>query len=157
MSWSNPNTPSVGDYTLWLQNVVGINIVYLPPSSPFISYAFNRAVNLVLNVPTQLSGVEYTIAVYNCATHLQLKITPDQIVNNVQLDYFLKKRAEFSLLGPVVGLVSSSSDEGTSVTNAVPEALKQLTALDLDFMKTPWGRSYLEFAQDFGPTIWGLS
>lgn len=157
MTWTNPNAPNLTDYTAWLQNVVGINVAYLPSSSPFIGYAFNRAINITLNVPTQLSGLEYTLAVYNCATHIQLKITPDQIVNGVSFDYFLKKRAEFTLLNPVVGLVATSSDEGTSVTNAVPDALAQLTLMDLDFMRTPWGREYLAFSQDYGPNVWGLS
>ncbi len=148
MTWTDPSTPNLADYTTWLQNVVGIDPAYLPPSSPFIGYALNRAINLTLNVPTQLPGLEYTLAVYNCATHVQLKITPDQVVNGVSYDFFLKKRAEFTLLNPIFGVVSSSSDEGTSVTNAVP---------DLDFTRTPWGREFLAYQQDYGPSVWGLS
>lgn len=157
MSWSNPNTPNVADYTLFLQNNVGINSTYLPTNSPFITYAFNAAVRQVINIPTSLAGVDYTLAVYNCAAHIQLAITPDQVVNNVSYTFFQQQRKAYDLLLPVVGLVSSSSDEGTSVTNAVPDTLKQLSIDDLGFMRTPWGRFYLGFAQDFGPTVWGLS
>jgi hypothetical protein len=154
--WANPNAPSLADYTLFVYDVAGVSPAYLPSSSPFLQYALNRALNIVLNIPSGLSGLEYTLAVYNCAFHIQLKITPDQVVNGVAYTYFLAKRQEFQLLQPVVGLVASSSDEGTSVTNAVPDALAQLTVTDLDFMKTHWGRDYLSFAQDFGG-IWGLS
>ena len=157
MSWSNPAAPNLGDYTLWIQNTVGISTVYLPANSPFLSYAFNRALAIVFNPPTSLAAIEYVLAVYNCATHIQLKITPDQSVNGIAYTYFRDKRAEFQLLNPVVGLVLSSSDEGTSVSNAVPDAMRQLTISDLDFMKTAWGREYLAFQQDYGPTLWMLS
>lgn len=156
MSWSNPNSPNLSDYLLFLRGNVGIQAAYLPDASPFIDYAFNRALNLVLNIPTSLPGVDYTLAVYNCAGHIQLCITPDQVVDGVSYGYFVEKRKEFDLLLPVVGLVSSSSDESTSVTNAVPDALRQLTISDLGFMRTPWGREFLAYEQDFGG-IWGLS
>ncbi len=155
--WATPNVPNLADYTLFVQNVMGIPVTYLPSNSPFLGYAFNRAMDLVLNVPGGVRGLEYTLAVYNCAAHIQLTITPDQVVGGVAYHYFFDKRAEFLLLQPVTGVVASSSDEGTSVTNAVTDSLKQLSILDLGFMKTYWGRTYLEFAQDYGPSVWGLS
>lgn len=164
--FANPNAPNLPDYTLWVQNVMGINVAYLPPSSPFLGYALGRAEALVLRIPSgygrcspagSLMGFEYTLAVYNCAGHIQLKITPDQIVDGIQWEYFLKKREDFRLLNPITGMVASTSDEGTSSSFAVPDALAQLTAMDLDFMKTPWGREYIAFQQDYGPTIWSLT
>ena len=155
--WANPNTPNLPDYTLFVQNVMGINTTYLPADSPFLGYAFNRALQLVINVPTLLGGIEYTLAVYNCAGHIQLTITPDQIVNGTSYTFFQNQRAALNLLQPVLGLVDSSSDGGTSTTNAVPDAMRQLTIGDLGFMRTVWGRAYLEYQQDFGPTVWGLS
>jgi hypothetical protein len=156
MTWANPDTPNLSDYTLFLQDAVGINVAYLPADSPFISYAFNRALGLVINLPGANSGIMYTLAVYNCAAHIQLMITPDQVVDGVSYDFFKKKRNDFDLLHPVVGLVASSSDEGTSTTNAVPDALRQLTISDLGFMRTVWGREFMAFNQDFGE-LWGLS
>jgi hypothetical protein len=155
MSWSNPASPNLADYMLFLQNNVGIPESYLPYTpvpSPFIEYAFYRAMNLVIRVSTFGSGFDYTLAVYNCAAHIQLVITPDQ----TERTFFRKKRDEYDLLKPVVGLVASSSDEGTSVTNAVPDALRQLTISDLGFMRTVWGREYLAYNQDYG-CPWGLS
>lgn len=134
---------------------MGINVTYLPASSPFISYAFNRALNLVISVAS--GGFDYTWAVYNCAGHLQIYITPDQVVNGVSYNYFTNLRSSFDLMLPSFGVTSSSSDSGTSVSNAVPEALQQLTIEDLGFMRTSWGRTYLAYAQDYGPTVWGLT
>ena len=154
MSWANPNAPNLPDYTLFVQNVMGINTTYLPANSPFLGYAFNRAMDIVINV---LGGLEYTLAVYNCAGHIQLMITPDQVVSGTSYTFFQDQRKALDLLQPVVGLVASSSDDGTSVTNAVPDAMRQLTIGDLSFMRTIWGRHYLEYAQDYGPGVWGLS
>lgn len=154
--WTDPTTPNLVDYTAWIYDVVGISPSYLPSDSPFLGWALGRARDIVLCVNAGIAAREYVLAVYNCATHVQLKITPDQVVNGVAYEYFLGKRQEFQLLHPLVGLVASSSDESTSVTNAVPDALKQLSLVDLDFMKTPWGREYLMWAEDFGG-IWGLS
>lgn len=156
MTWANPNTPNIPDYTLFLADGVGIDPVYLPPSSPFIGYAFNQAMGLVINIPTLNSGIDYTRAVYNCAAHIQMEITPDQQVSGVPYTFFKDSRKVYDLLLPTSGLVQSTSDEGTSTTFAVPDALAQLTLHDLDFMKTPWGRRYLAFLQAFGG-IWGLS
>lgn len=155
MSWSNPASPNLADYALFLQNNVGIQPEYLPYTpvpSPFIAYAFHRAMALVVRPHFHVSPFDYTLAVYNCAAHIQLTITPDQTGRK----WFQVKRDDFDLLKPVVGLVASSNDEGTGVTNAVPDALRQLTISDLGFMRTVWGREYLAYNQDFGPG-WGLS
>ena len=151
--WATPNTPNLADYTLFVTQNMEISTVYLPSNSPFLSYAFNAAINTVLNIQTTLPGVVYTVAVYNCAGHIQLMITPDQTGYTFFQDY----RKNNNMLLPSFGVVQSSSDEATSVTNAVPDGLKNLTIQDLNFMLTPYGRTYLTFAQSFGPTVWGLS
>ena len=156
MSWTNPNAPNLADYTLFVAEVMGISTTVLPSNSPFLQYALNRAINLVLDIPT-VAGSDYTIAVYNCAGHIQITITPDVMVNGVSYAYFDGLRKEFDLLKPVNGVVATSSDQGSSTTAAVPDGLKQLTIEDLGFMKTLWGRNYLQFQQSYGPSVWGLS
>jgi hypothetical protein len=154
--WANPSTPNLPDYTLFVSGVMGINTLYLPADSPFLDYALHRALGIVLIVPT-ISGYDYTLAVYNCAGHIQVEITPDQIVNGTSRQFFADKRKEYGLLMPSFGVVQTSSDQSSSTTLAVPDGLAQLTIQDLGFMKTPWGREYLAYAQDYGPTVWGLS
>jgi hypothetical protein len=124
-------------------------------SSPWVGYAFDQATALVLNVGAL--GVAYTLAVYNCAAHIQIRITPDQAGRESDPNSFTTMRKSFNLLLQSVGVVQATSDAGTSTTIAVSDALKQLTLTDLGFMKTPWGREYLSFAQDYGPSVWGLS
>jgi hypothetical protein len=144
-------------------NAIGTNFVIgqllggvVPPTvntanSPWLSWAFNRAMNLVLNVAG--GTTDYVLAVYNCAGHTQLAITPD----NPGYTYFETQRATLKLDAPSAGVVASASDTGTASTLAVTDAIAQLTIGDLGFFKSKWGRAYLAYAQDYGPTVWGLS
>ena len=70
-----PTTPNLTDYATFLSNN-GFSTAYLPANSPWITYAFNQAVALTLNVGIA-SSILYVLAVYNCAAHIQLTITPD--------------------------------------------------------------------------------
>lgn len=143
--------PASGTYVL-----SGLVAGLAPPvvntaGSPFPGYAFNRAMGLTIRAP-HCGGSDYTLAVYNCAGHVQLTITPDQPGRT----YFADRCKLYGLDKPSGGLVSGASDNGTSSTLAVPDALQQLTIGDLMFFKSPWGREYLSYAQDFGG-VWGLT
>jgi hypothetical protein len=150
VAWANPNSPNLPDFMLFVYDYMQIDPVYLPNDSPFFGYAFNQAMATVIRAPRL--GFDYTLAVYNCGGHILIRITPDQ----PQRDFFKGKRVEYNLLKLSAGVVAGSSDEGTSETLAVPDAIRQLTIGDLQFMKTPWGREYLTFAQDFGG-VFGIS
>lgn len=117
--------------------------------SPWIEFAFNRAMALTLRVPTT-QAKDYVHVVYSCATHVQLEITPDQPGQT----FFSSKQGNgpsgFGLGTPTAGIVGSASDQGTSTTFTVPEAMKRLSFQDLQFSKTPWGRTWLGWGQDFG-------
>lgn len=136
---------------LFVQDSMQIDPILLPDDSPYYGYAFNQAIATVLSVPS-CGGIDYTLAVYNCGGHILLRITPDQ----PQRTFFQDTRGKYAMLQPSVGVVQSASDDGTANTIAVPKALQELTIGDLGFMKTPWGREYLSYAQDFGG-IWGLT
>jgi hypothetical protein len=135
-------------------NLTGIVSGAAPPvvdasGSPWIEFAFNRAMALTLRVPTTQAN-DYVHVVYSCATHIQLEITPDQ---PGQIFFGLKQGngpGGFALGTPTAGIVGSASDQGTSTTFTVPEAMKRLSFQDLQFSKTPWGRAWLGWGQDFG-------
>ena len=155
MSWTNPAAPNLADFTVFVETSMAIPVSALPANSPWIGYAFTQAMALVLQVPT-VTPIEYVLAVYNCGGHLLLGMAPDPAGQN----YFAMARSGngvgFNLIGLTPGVVATASDQGTSGNLVVPDAFKNLTIGDLDFIKTPWGRRYLAYAQDFG-TIWGLS
>lgn len=154
--FGHPTYPNLSDYIYFVQQIMGVPEQVLPYNSPYISYALHRAQHIVLSIPC-IGGEDYTLAVYNCAGHIQLTITPDVVVDGVSYGYFDKLRVQFDLLKTVNGVVSASSDQGSATTNAVPDGLANLTIEDLGFMKTLWGRNYLGWAQSYGPTVWGLS
>lgn len=168
-----PNRPNITDFWWWLQTNVSIPEAALPATSPYPQYALWQALELVLcdrgvpfrngmnfeySEPTPRNlwgGISYTLAVYNCATHLLMGIAPDQPGQN----FFTAARAGsgFSLVTPSTGLVSAASDVTTNSTLTAPKWASGLTISQLGFMKTPWGREYLAFNQSYGPTVWGLT
>ena len=70
--------------------------------------------------------------------------------------FFSMARKQFGINSFVGGTIASSADVSTSESLNVPEQLKGLTLANLQNMKTPWGRRYLQIAGQYGQ-IWGLS
>ncbi len=150
-----PGAPNIVDFLNWLAASVQIPAAALPAGAPWPQYALTQAIGLVLNPPYAPAPVMYTLAVYNCATHLVYAMTPDQPGQN----YFATARSTkgYGLIAASTGLVAATSDESTSTTLASPEWAKGLTVAQLGFFKTPWGREYLSWQQSYGPTIVALS
>jgi hypothetical protein len=145
MGWTTSTTPNLPDFQDFIANGLGVPGGALPLDSPYPQYALNQAQNLVLNIPG-VAGLDYTIAVYNCAGHILLRVTPDQIGQS----FFATARQKFNMLGASSGVIASSSDQSTSNSFATPEGFKNFTTMDLEFFRTPWGRAYLDFNQSFG-------
>ena len=55
------------------------------------------------------------------------------------------------------GVVASTSNEGTSTSLEVIAAAKNFTLGNLQNLETPYGRAYWRSAQDYGPSIVGVS
>lgn len=147
-----PLVPNIVDFLEFLASSVQIPAAALPATSPWPGYAFKQALTLV---PLAGAGILDTLAVYNCATHMLISITPDISGQN----WFSRARsvAGFGLVTLSTGLVAGSSDNGTSVSLATPDWARRLTVGQLGFYKTPWGREYLGYIQSYGPTIVGIS
>ncbi len=144
---------------------MGVPTEWLPDDSTSIGYAYDVAVATVNPVFDCVPGPIYLIMVYNLAAHLLVMWAPDvttrppfpyKIVDGVEYGYFQVLRQQNNMLGFTTGVVQASSDEGTSVSMVVPKSLEQLTLSQLGLLSTPWGRTYLGYAQDWnGP--WGIS
>lgn len=158
------NGPTLAGFTTFVYSVMGVPTSALPVNSPAITYAYNVAymtVNPLLGLgvpcpPGQQTWSIYALAVYNLAGDRLINFAPDQPSSN----YFATLRGPapdgFGINTFVAGNVEAAADEATSDTLVVPDFFKTLTLSDLANLKTPWGRVYLGFAQDFGP-LWGLS
>jgi len=152
--------PTQAGFLNFVRVTMGIPVANLPDTSPVIAMAFLVAIDLVNQALNLAIPDIYTLAVYNLAG--------DNLVNYAQdasnapiyqngMTYFTYLRTQFGCNNFSPGVVSSSADVSTSNSLQVIEAAKNLTLGNLQNLKTPWGRTYLAFAQDYGPNIWGIS
>jgi hypothetical protein len=144
--------PNTTDFYTFLTGVAGIDPLALPSDAPVITYAFNVAIATADLNMAAFAGNLYALAVYNLGADLVINYAPDQPGRQ----YFLDLRQSFGINTFVPGVISSSSNSPTSQGTLNPEFMKTLTMGDLQNMKTPYGRTYLNFAMQSG-TIWGVS
>jgi len=160
--------PTEAGYLLWLRGVMGVPVAWLPDTDVWIGWTFNMAVSLVNPVFVTVPGPIYLVMVYNLAGHLLATLAADPVpypgsppapyitVDGVGYGFFQYLRKTNNILGFTTGTVSASSDEGTSVSLVVPKAMESLTLSQMQLLTTPWGRTYLGYAQSWsGP--WGLA
>lgn len=160
--------PTLAGFLAFVRVVMKIDAKHFPDDSPFLRYAFanalaivNPALAAVCLPQTDAAGVSlnsggwtvYVEAVYNLAADNLINYAPDQ----PGYSYFSRLRKKLNITGFVSGVVQSSGDEGTSVGLIVQEAAKDFTLMNLQQLKTPYGRAYLGMAQSYGPTTWGLA
>ena len=132
---------------------MGINALDLPLGSAVQTVAYNVAIALVNRSLCILPNGIYALAVYNLAGSQLIQFAQDQTGR----DYFTKLRAQLKVNEFVPGVVGSTSDQGSATGLLNQEFMKTLTMQNLQNLKDPYGRQYLAFAQDYGPTIVGLS
>lgn len=167
--------PTLAGFLLFLRNVVGISTTVLPDDSPVIPMAFAVALGIVnpqlqcIPIPsTDPAGVTlnsggitiFSLAVYNLASDNVFNYAQDQpdapVYKNgkTYFDFFQDK---WQINAFVSGVIASASDNGTGDSLVVQEAARAFTLSNLQNLKTPWGRTYLGFAQQYGPSTWGIS
>ena len=150
---------------------MGISSSILPDNSIYITIAYSVAIEIcsmqLCGVPAYGSGQYsiYNLAVYNLGGSNVLNYAQDlpgaPVVQPSKnglpaLPFFADYRRAWNMNGFVSGVVQSSGDEGTNVSLVVQEAAKNFTLADLQYLKDPYGRQYLAFAQRLG-TLWGIS
>lgn len=221
--------PTLAGFTAWIYASMGINSSILPANSPYITQAYNYALDICSEYLNIISPDAYTDAVYNLAGHNLMVWAQDQNVQiasiqgsingttltvasfnsgsvvtlnalvsdgvtlinatilaqltqvgNValstgtyQLDgyytiatetmtvatpiiyqqsmpFFAYWRAQWNINKFTAGVVESTGDEGTNVSFHVPEFMDNLPMSALTYLKTPYGRAYLDYAQRVG-------
>jgi hypothetical protein len=154
--------PTLAGFTTWVYTVMGVPQAVVPPGCDALANAFAVAQALVNPMLANAPDPIFMLATYNLAGDNLVNWAPDvpgQVypTNNPDgLLYFAYLRQQWDLTGFIPGVVNSSADEGTSQSLTVPSQLQDLTILDLQHLKTPWGRTYMGFAQSVG-TLWGIS
>ena len=135
MSGSSFAPPTLAGFTTFIANNMGISTTVLSPSSEWVGWAFSYALDIVSPTLGCVSSLIYALAVYNLAGDFLVNYAPD----SPGQCYFGDLRKQYKLAGFVPGVVQSTSDNGTSTSLLVPDALKELTLADLQELKTPWG------------------
>lgn len=156
-----PTAPTPAGFLDFIRTYMGIDAAKLPNNSPFIPFAYEIALLTTNLYFAAVVPAIYTMMVYNLAADILVDTAQDQpgspTYGEPALPYFANLRRSFNSNGFVAGVVSSTSDNGTSTSLVVAESLSGLTLSDLQNLKTPWGRQYLAWAQKWGTGLWGLT
>lgn len=165
MSCSPALIPTLAGYIPWFYQATGIPDTVIPKDSPYFEAAFDTATATVNLYLTAAGGPIYQQAVYNLAAAYQVGWQPDPEppVNFPQptkggqyLPWMQYVRQQYNLAGFVPGVTQATSNDVSSVTLEVSEAMKSFTLGQLQLTKTPWGQVYLGIAQSVG-SLWALS
>lgn len=154
---------TVAGYLDFIRNNMQVPISALPDNAPAVLMSLAISVEIVnpalkLVAPHGVPSLGYVgpniyeLAVYNLAGDNLINFAPDQQGQT----FFANARKSYGTNSFVAGVISATADEGTSESLMVPDVLKGLTMANLQNLKTPWGRTYLSFAMQFG-TLWGMS
>lgn len=146
------NPPTLAGFVQWGQTVMGIPSTAMSPTDPGWAFAFQVATDSIpTSYFTNLPDI-YTLAVYNWGGSLLIQFQQDYPGQT----YWLNARANFGINNFVAGVITDSADSSTSQSFAIGHGLQDLTLLDLQRIKDPYGRTALSFLQQIG-TLWGLS
>lgn len=120
--------------------------------SAYLWWSLNQAENTVLPPPPFLVPIIWVLATYNLGLHILIRIAQDSPGQT----FFTNLRTQFQIGSFISGVLANASDEGTGAQLVVAEAFKNLSLANLDCLKTPYGREYLMYIQEYGPTIVGV-
>lgn len=138
--------PTLVGYIEFIRDIMGINDVILPADSPWIEFSFNLSSATCSDTIGLLDDFLFETAVYNLAGDTLLTYATDQPGQT----FFKDVQKKYQLQTFVPGVIKAAADESTSSSMVVPEAFNRLTIGQLQNLKTPYGRLYLQIAQDLG-------
>lgn len=139
--------PTFSGFIEFLRNQVQVSEEAMPTSSPSAKFAYEAAIEIVNTDIQKVMPALYLQAVYNLATSFLVNFGIEEI--------FAVTRKNLGLNTFSPGPVTQASDNGTSASRLVPDFYKNLSLLDLQMLKDPFGRIYLSIAQQFG-SLWVL-
>ncbi|ECT7713861.1 hypothetical protein BD987_17140 [Salmonella enterica subsp. enterica serovar Cotham] len=140
--------PELAGFILFIRNTMGVNADALADDDPAVSLSWSMSLDWVNRQIACISPVLYSQAVYKLAASFLLNFGPEVAFGPV--------REKLGINNFTAGVISASSDESTSQTRVVSDALKNLSLADLQQLKDPYGRWYLAIAQQYGD-LWGLT
>lgn len=145
--------PTLPGFIVFVRAVMGIPSSAIPYDSPTFNCCYNAALEIV-NVGMGLCNLPtvYTSTVYNAAASLLLNYANDIPPST----YFADARKKLGIGKPVSGLINSASDQGTSGSTTIGEAMSNLSLADLMMMQDPYGRQVVAVLMELGAQ-WGYT
>ena len=138
--------PSLAGYIDFIRNTMGIDTTILPNGNSVIDFSYEFAVKTCTETLGTISQFLYVNAVYNLAGDTLLTYGKDQPGKT----FFKDVQQKYQLNTFVPGVVDGAHDETTGSSMLVPDQFKKLTIGNLQNVKTPYGRLYLQIVQDLG-------
>lgn len=144
--------PTFAGFLSFVRNQAGFGQAALPDDSVYLTWCYEIAIETVNRTLQWVAPTVYALAVYNLGTSYLVNFAEDTPPDTT----FSMLRKKLDIDGPALGSVTSTSDEGTSVSVQAPDFFSQLSLEELQQLKDPFGRRYLALAQKAG-SVWGLN
>ena len=155
-----PGDPTFSGFQWFVSTIMGVPGASMPPSD-WLQIAYDEAVNLTYwaldTVPSQPTTPSiYAFAVYNLGCALLLEYAQDDQTTVPPGTFWTNLRNSLNINAFSFGLITSASDQGTAESMYIPNAIKNMTLMDLQLAKSPWGRKYLMIIGQWG-YVWGIT
>lgn len=145
--------PTFEGFLGFVRGVMGVPVTAIADDSPTLMCCYQSALELVpCGMGLQFLPIIYTNTVYNAGGSLLLNYANDVPPST----YFADMRKKLGVGKLITGLMSSASDQGTSGSIVIGEALSNLTLGDLMMMQDPYGRQVVAVLMELGQP-WGLT
>ena len=144
--------PTLEGFIAFTRTTMGIPLTAIFDTDPGYAISFQVALDLVPYDFAKSSPDIYTLTVYNFAGSQLLQTQPDSPGQT----YFAEVRKAYGINSFVAGVIDTSADSTTSQHMLVGQGLQNLSIMDLQRLKDPYGRQALAYMQAIG-TLWGLT
>lgn len=153
--------PTFEGFQWFVQYMMGVPTDAMP-DQPYLQIGYDQAINLAYYmlefVPSQPTTPSiYAFAVYNLGAAILLNYALDNPdASPPDNTFWSDLREALGLNSATMGIITAAADQGTSDSLYIPDTIKNMTLMDLQLAKSPWGLQYLSIVGQWG-TIWGLT
>ena len=153
-----PTIPTLAGYIQFCREVVGIPVTVLPDDSIQFPISYETALEWIpLGYLTVMSPKMAVLCTYNWGASVLINWAQDNINAEPPANrFFATARSSYGINNFVAGVIEEAHDQNTGEMIAVPDSLKNLSLVDLQRLKDPFGRTALSIMQSIG-TNWGLT
>lgn len=145
--------PTFDGYVRFVRGVMGVPDTAIADDDTALKCCYDSALDLIpTGMGMQCIPIIFTNTVYNAGGSLLLRFATDTPPST----YFADQRKKLNLNNPIYGLVNSATDQGTSGSMSISDALSNLSLADLMMLQDPYGRAAAAVLMELGP-VWGLT